>query len=86
MTLAGSTFNLVRVYDSLMAAQSGTFGYGWRLASQDMDIQTTVPPTGQESDGIYNPFRVGTRVYLTLPDRPARRVHLRAGEAHDQRA
>ena len=42
VTLAGSTFNLVRVYDSLMAAQSGTFGYGWRLADQDVDIQTTV--------------------------------------------
>ena len=68
MTLAGSTFNLVRSYDSLTADQSGTFGYGWRLAVQDADIQTTVPPTGHESTGIYNPFLIGTRVYLTLPN------------------
>ena len=25
-------------------------------------------PTGHEATGIYNPFRQGTRVYLTLPD------------------
>jgi YD repeat-containing protein len=67
VTLAGSVFNLVRTYDSLDAGQSGTFGYGWRLASQDTDIQTTVLPTGHESTGIFNPFRVGSRVYLTLP-------------------
>ena len=67
VTLAGSVFNLVRSYDSLTAGQSGTFGYGWRLATQDTEIQTTVLPTGHESTGIYNPFLIGTRVYLTLP-------------------
>lgn len=67
VSLAGSVFNLVRSYDSLDATQSGTFGNGWRLASQDVEIQTTVPPTGLESSGIYNPFLIGTRVYLTLP-------------------
>ncbi len=67
VVLAGSVFNLVRTYDSLTADQSGTFGYGWRLAVEDTDIQTTVLPTGQESTGIYNPFLIGTRVYLTLP-------------------
>jgi len=67
VVLAGSVFNLVRSYDSLTAGQSGTFGYGWRLAIQDTDVQTTVLPTGHESTGIYNPFRIGTRVYLTLP-------------------
>ena len=57
----------MRSYDSLTADHSGTFGYGWRLAVQDVSIQTTVPPTGHESSGIFNPFRIGTRVYLTLP-------------------
>jgi YD repeat-containing protein len=67
VVLAGSVFNLVRSYDSLTAGQSGTFGYGWSLASEDTDIQTTVLPTGHEATGIYNPFLIGTRVYLTLP-------------------
>ncbi len=67
VVLAGSVVNLVRSYDSLTADQSGTFGFGWRLAVEDTDIQTTVLPTGHESTGIYNPFLIGTRVYLTLP-------------------
>ncbi len=66
--LGGATISLVRQYDSLEANQSGTFGYGWRLANTDVDIQTDVPPTGLESSGIYNPFQVGTRLYLTLPN------------------
>ena len=27
-----------------------------------------MPLTGNEDLGVYNPFRIGTRVYLTLPD------------------
>lgn len=65
--LGGTTVSLTRQYDSLMAAQSGTFGYGWRLANTDVDIQTNVMLTGAEAQGIYNPFAVGTRLYLTLP-------------------
>ena len=68
MQLDGTTVNLVRQYDSLEQDQSGTFGYGWRLANTDTDIQTNVPLTGNEDLGVYNPFRIGTRVYLTLPD------------------
>jgi YD repeat-containing protein len=66
--LGGATVNLVRQYDSLAQDQSGTFGYGWRLANRDTNIQTSVPATGLEAQGIYNPFRIGTRVFITLPD------------------
>ncbi|MBD2200392.1 MULTISPECIES: CARDB domain-containing protein [Calothrix] len=65
---AGTTLNLVRAYDSLNRQQSATFGYGWRLANTDTNIQTNVPTTGRESLGAYNPFRIGTRLYLTLPN------------------
>ncbi|HND56842.1 MAG TPA: hypothetical protein PLV92_30695, partial [Pirellulaceae bacterium] len=45
-----------------------TFGGGWRLANRDAAIETTVPPTGRESLGVFNPLREGSRVYVTLPD------------------
>src|SRR5262249_40633242 len=63
-----ATVSLVRQYDSLNSALPGTFGFGWRLANRDFDIQTNVPPTGREDLGVFNPFRIGTRVYVTLPD------------------
>ncbi|MGA2035933.1 MAG: putative Ig domain-containing protein, partial [Thermoguttaceae bacterium] len=66
--LDGATFNLTRQYDSLNTGRSGSLGYGWSLAGLDTAIQTSVPPTGQEARGIYNPFVIGTRLYLTLPD------------------
>jgi YD repeat-containing protein len=66
--LGGATVSLTRQYDSLAQGQSGTFGFGWRLVNRDVNVQTNVPATGHESQGIYNPFRVGTRLYLTLPD------------------
>ncbi len=66
--LDGVNVNLVRQYDSLEQDQAGTFGYGWRLANTDTDIETNSPLTGNEDLGVYNPFRIGTRVYLTLPD------------------
>ena len=68
VTLGGATISLTRLYDSFDRERSGSFGYGWSLAGQDADIQTSVPPSGREGLGVYNPFRQGTRVYLTLPD------------------
>ncbi|MGE3817844.1 MAG: putative Ig domain-containing protein, partial [Isosphaeraceae bacterium] len=68
VALAGATIDLVRAYDSLTGEVSGTFGFGWRLANRDADVRTDVPPTGREALGAYNPFRLGTRVFLTLPD------------------
>jgi YD repeat-containing protein len=66
--LGTATINLTRTYDSLSRDESLSFGDGWSLAGQDTALQTSVPPTGNEDADIYNPFRQGTRVYLTLPD------------------
>ncbi len=62
-----TTVNVTRVYDSLARNEISSFGYGWSLAVEDTSLQTSVPPTGNEASGIYNPFIQGTRVYLTLP-------------------
>ncbi|MGF1675356.1 MAG: putative Ig domain-containing protein, partial [Rivularia sp. (in: cyanobacteria)] len=50
--------NLTRTYNSLDNT--------WRF-STDTDIQTNVPLTGREALGVYEPYRVGTRLYLTTP-------------------
>jgi YD repeat-containing protein len=68
VTLGGAQIDLVRSYDSLNRDASGSFGYGWRLANSDTEIQTSVGLTGREQFGAYDPFMEGTRVYLTLPD------------------
>ncbi|MEI9924473.1 MAG: putative Ig domain-containing protein [Bradyrhizobium sp.] len=68
VVLGGTTVNLVRSYASIDQDVSGSFGYGWRLANIDTDIQSSIPLTGRENLGTYNPFVDGTRVYLTLPD------------------
>ena len=59
---------MIREYDSLSRDESGTFGFGWRLANRDTFIETNVPATGRETQGAFNPFRFGTRLYLTLPE------------------
>jgi YVTN family beta-propeller protein/YD repeat-containing protein len=66
--LGATALKLTRVYDSLAAGVPGSFGYGWYLAVREAGVQTSVPATGRESLGAYNPFQQGTRVYLTLPD------------------
>ncbi|MFM6897469.1 MAG: putative Ig domain-containing protein, partial [Microcystis panniformis] len=68
VTLDGVNLDLIRAYDSLNSSQSATFGQGWRLTNTDTQIQTNVPSSGRENLGVYNPFRVGTRLYLTLPN------------------
>jgi RHS repeat-associated protein len=65
--VSGIPITVTRTYDSLNAANSEDFGYGWRLEFSNTDLHTSVPPTGSEADGIYNPFQDGTRVYVTLP-------------------
>ncbi len=60
------TVDLVRTYNSL-SKETATFGNGWKFANTDTDIQTNVPLTGREDLGVYEPFRVGTRLYLTTP-------------------
>jgi RHS repeat-associated protein len=66
-TVGGVAVTVARTYDTLTADQSVDFGYGWRLEFRDVNLRSSVPLTGQENDGFYNPFRDGTRVYVTLP-------------------
>src|SRR5262249_10961124 len=67
LPVSGIPITVSRTYDTLNAAQSEDFGHGWRLEFRNTDLRTSVEKTGLEEDGIYNPFRVGTRVYVTLP-------------------
>jgi len=72
--LDGIPVDLVRVYDSLTRETPGSFGYGWRLSTRDVHVQTSVEPTGREALGTFNPLGDGSRVYLTLPDAEGRHV------------
>ena len=36
--------------------------------NRDVRVKTSVPQTGLEGQGVFNPFRDGTRLYLSLPD------------------
>jgi RHS repeat-associated protein len=70
--LAGIPIEIVRTYDTLDAARSGDFGYGWRLGFQEPRIRESVRVSPAEQAGAAalfsaNPFRQGTRVYLTNP-------------------
>ncbi|MBY0457043.1 MAG: putative Ig domain-containing protein, partial [Gemmataceae bacterium] len=60
--------SITRTYDSLDRDRAGLLGYGWRLATREFRVEAGVPFTGREGQGVYEPFRVGTRVYVTLPD------------------
>ncbi len=64
----GETISLIRVYDSLTHNQSDSFGFGWRLANRDFNIETDVALTGKEDLGLWNPYHLGARLYLTLPE------------------
>ncbi len=66
LPLAGIPLTIKRQYNSLNAARSGDFGYGWSLAIQEADIAETVPQTGTGFGST--PFKIGTRVYLTAPN------------------
>ncbi len=60
VNLGGTSFDLVRRYDSLQVDELGRFGSGWHLANREFDLQTDA------EEGT--PFQAGTRLYLTLPD------------------
>jgi RHS repeat-associated protein len=65
--VSGIPIAVARTYDTLNAATSDDFGFGWRLEFADTDLRTSVPRTGMEADGLFNAFRDKTRVYVTLP-------------------
>lgn len=65
--VSGIPITVTRTYDTLLANQNGDLGFGWRLEFRDVRLRTSVPATGDEANGIFNPFQDGTRVYVTLP-------------------
>jgi RHS repeat-associated protein len=67
LSLSGIPITVARTYDTLQANTSEDFGYGWRLEFRNVDLRTSLPPSGLEDAGIYTPFRDGSRVYVTLP-------------------
>jgi YD repeat-containing protein len=68
VTLDGVPVTISREYDSTWLNQQGKFGYGWRLTDREINLRTDTPLTGYESEGIYNPYHTGTKLYLTTPD------------------
>src|SRR5205823_5686870 len=58
MPVVGIPITLVRIYDSVDAATSGDFGFGWRLGVREGRIRETVPvnPSEQATAFAVNPF------------------------------
>ena len=67
--VSGIPITVTRTYDSLNAGTADDLGYGWRLEFRDTDLRSSVPSLGEfeEELGYYNPFREGSRVYVTVP-------------------
>ena len=58
-----------RTYNSLNAETESEIGFGWELNFRDTRLQVTVEEASEfdKQFGFFTPYRVGTRVYLTLP-------------------
>ncbi|BBD70417.1 YD repeat protein [Nostoc commune NIES-4072] len=67
--VTGIPITLTRTYDSLTSGTTDDFGYGWRMEFRDTDLRTSVgKPSGEVAElGGQNPFKDGTKVYITLP-------------------
>ncbi len=65
--VAGIPITVSRTYDTLQADTSDDLGFGWSLGLFDTNLRTDVPPSGLEASDIYNPFRIGSKVYITNP-------------------
>ena len=67
--VTGIPITLTRTYDTLTSSTTDDFGYGWRMEFRDTDLRTSVgKPTGEVAElGGQNPFKDGTKVYITLP-------------------
>jgi fibro-slime domain-containing protein/RHS repeat-associated protein len=61
--VAGVPIQIKRVYDSRQSHDSRDFGYGWSLGIQDAHILETT-----RSNGSFQTFYPGTRVYINTPD------------------
>ncbi len=68
VTVGDVVVNVARGYDSSRREREGDLGYGWRFLHREVDLRSSVPPTGYENQGLYAPYREGTRVYLATPD------------------
>jgi fibro-slime domain-containing protein/RHS repeat-associated protein len=67
--VTGIPITLTRTYDSLNSGSTDDFGYGWRMEFRDTDLRTSLRPPSEDSQlvGYQNPFKNGTKVYITLP-------------------
>lgn len=71
MALAGLPIKVIRRYDTRDVNDLGDFGYGWKLGAVDPQIRETIPVNPlEETLGFFvaEPYRTGTRIYLTDPD------------------
>ena len=66
--VAGIPITVNRVYDTLRAHEEGDFGYGWRLAIGEFDVEVDYQDGSMSGFGVYPPFRDGTRVTITMED------------------
>ena len=65
--VTGFPITVTRDYDTLNVSRQDDFGFGWTLGVFDVDLRTDVPASGLEQSDIFNPFQIGTRVYVTDP-------------------
>jgi RHS repeat-associated protein len=65
--VAGIPITIGRYYDTVNAATSEDFGYGWKLDYRDVDLQVNFPQGNFTPYSQYPAFYDGTRVYVTMP-------------------
>src|SRR5262249_47458809 len=68
VSLAGTTVAVTREYDSTRRDVQGKFGYGGRLPNRKVALPPSTCPPGHEDQGLYSPYRAGTRLYLSAPN------------------
>ncbi|HEV3082404.1 MAG TPA: PKD domain-containing protein, partial [Gemmataceae bacterium] len=65
--VAGIPITVIRTYDSLNAAKSMDFGYGWQLSFGDAQLKVDLVPGSGQTWGDFPAFTDGTHVYVTMP-------------------
>ena len=76
--VVGVPITVTRTYDTLEASRQDDLGFGWRLEFRDINLRTSVPQTGMEEYGIFNPLRDGQPRVRDVAGRPARGLHVPA--------